>query len=76
MVAVWSMFFRDERGIVSSEHSLVSETERLAVRAATEEDVELLYALWTNHQVMRNVWFPHGLRVTRRKLRESQPLLG
>jgi hypothetical protein len=44
----WSMFLRDEREVMSSGHSLVFETERLAVRAATEEDAELLYALWTN----------------------------
>ncbi len=54
VAAVWSMFLRDEREVMSSEHSLVFETERLAVRAATEEDVELLYALWTNPQVMRS----------------------
>lgn len=68
--AAWSIFLRDERGIMSSAHSLVFETERLVVRSATEEDVELLYALWTNPQVMRNVGFPHGLRVTRCELRE------
>lgn len=76
MAAVWSMFLSDERGIMSSGHSLVFETERLAIRTATKEDVELLYALWTNPQVMRSVGFPHGLRVTRRKLWESQPPLG
>ena len=54
VAAAWSMFLRDEREVMSSGHSLVFETERLAVRAATEEDVELLYALWTNPQVMRS----------------------
>jgi RimJ/RimL family protein N-acetyltransferase len=44
--------------------SLVLETERLRVRTATLEDVDLFYALWTNPDVMRNVGFPQGLRVT------------
>ena len=70
MAGAWSIFLSDERGVISSGHSLVFETERLAVRTATEEDVELLHALWSNPQVMRNVEFPHGLRVTRCELRE------
>jgi RimJ/RimL family protein N-acetyltransferase len=40
------------------------------VRTATEEDVDLFYALWTHPQVMRNVGFPQGLRVTRSDLEE------
>jgi len=56
---------------MSSGHSLVLETERLAVRTATEEDVDLFYALWTNPQVMKNVGFPQGLRVTRCELEEK-----
>ena len=55
---------------MSSGHNLVFETERLVVRTATEEDVDLFYALWTNPQVMKNVGFPHGLRLTRRELEE------
>jgi len=49
-------------------HNLILETERLAVRTATEQDVDLFYALWTNPRVMRNVGFPHGLPVTRCEL--------
>lgn len=47
---------------------MVFETERLVVRTATEDDADLFYALWTNPQVMKNVGFPEGLRVTRREL--------
>ena len=47
---------------------LVFETERLAVRIATEEDIELVYALWTSPDVMRHVGFPEGLRTTRREI--------
>jgi len=39
---------RDERGIMSSGHSLVFETERLVARTATEQDVDLFYALCTS----------------------------
>ena len=50
---------------MSSGPSVVFETERLLVRAASADDVELLYALWTDPRVMEHVGFPHGLRVTR-----------
>lgn len=49
-------------------HRVVFETERLVVRIATAQDVDLIYALWTNPQVMRHVGFPHGLRVTHSEL--------
>jgi RimJ/RimL family protein N-acetyltransferase len=55
---------------MSPGQSPVIETERLIVRPATEEDVDLFYALWTNPQVMKNVGFPHGLRITRSEIRE------
>jgi RimJ/RimL family protein N-acetyltransferase len=48
---------------------VVFETERLVVKVATEDDADLFYALWTNPQVMKNVGFPHGLRVTRGELK-------
>jgi len=60
----------NERKNMSPGHSLVFETERLIVRTATAEDVDLFYALWTNPQVMKNVGFPHGLRITRSELKE------
>lgn len=55
---------------MSSYHNLVFETERLIVRLATAEDVDLYYALWTNPLVMQNVGFPYGLRVERGDLEE------
>lgn len=55
---------------MSSRHKLVFATDRLVVRTATEDDVDLFYALWTNPRVMRNVGFPHGLSVTRRELED------
>ena len=51
-------------------HRAVLETERLAVRLATEGDVDLFYSLWTNPEVMRYVGFPSGLPVTRRQLKQ------
>ena len=55
---------------MSSDHSVIFETERLAVRAATVTDIDLFYALWTNPQVMKNVGFPQGLRIIRSELKE------
>jgi RimJ/RimL family protein N-acetyltransferase len=49
---------------------MVFETERLTVRTATVEDVDLFYALWTDPRVMKNVGFPQGLRITKSELRE------
>jgi len=63
--------FGKREEIMSPGHRLVFETERLSVRTATVEDVDLFYALWTNPQVMKNVGFPHGLRVTRNELEEK-----
>ena len=49
---------------MAPERSVVFETERLIVRIATEDDVELFYALWTNPQVMKYVGFPQGIPLT------------
>ena len=45
-------------------------TSRLHIRKATrnDRDVAFLYELWTNPQVMTNVGFPHGLRVSRSEI--------
>ena len=53
-----------------SDHTVVFETERLVIRVATVADVELFHELWTNPQVMKNVGFPQGLRITRSELKE------
>jgi len=47
----------------------VFETERLAVRLATVEDVKIFYRLWTDPEIMSNVGFPYGLPVTRADIR-------
>jgi len=44
--------------------NIVFETPRLVVRFAAEADAELYLDLWTNPQVMSNVGFPNGLRIT------------
>jgi len=46
--------------------TVVFETERLRIRTTepTEADAAFFFELWTNPDVMRNVGFPHGLRVT------------
>jgi len=54
----------------NQEVRLVFETERLVIRSATREDVELFYALWTNPQVMQNVGFPQGIPITRSELED------
>ncbi len=46
----------------------VFETERLRVRMASENNADVLHALWTNPRVMRNVGFPEGLPVTRESI--------
>lgn len=43
---------------------VVFETERLAVRKSTIEDVEIFYRLWTNPQIMSNIGYPNGMLVT------------
>ena len=55
---------------MSTRHTSIFETERLVVRAATVEDVDLYYALWTDARVMVHVGFPQGLRITRSRLEE------
>jgi RimJ/RimL family protein N-acetyltransferase len=55
---------------MSSGRHVVFRTERLIARTATADDVELLYALWTDPRVMTYVGLPHGMRITRGELRE------
>jgi len=59
---------------MSSQYT-VFDTERVVIRTATEQDVDLLYELWTDPRVMVYVGFPHGLRITRQeiKLRLQRP---
>ncbi len=46
----------------------VFETPRLNIRTARVADADMYYALWTNPQVMTNVGFPQGLRITREEI--------
>ena len=54
-----------------SSHRTVFNTERLVIRAATAQDVDLLHELWTDPRVMAHVGFPHGLRITRCEIEQS-----
>lgn len=47
---------------------VVFETERLVIRTAKGQDVDLLYELWTDPRVMANVGFPQGLWITRQEI--------
>jgi RimJ/RimL family protein N-acetyltransferase len=53
-----------------SQHT-VFDTERLVIRTASIQDVDLIYELWTDPRVMANVGFPHGLRTTREEIEEG-----
>ncbi len=44
---------------------VVFETKRLRIRVAHENDVDLVYSLWTHPDVMKFVGFPNGLRTSR-----------
>ena len=46
-------------------------TERLLVCAATPQDSNLLYELWTDPRVMSYVGFPQGLPITREEIRRQ-----
>lgn len=53
------------------DRSVVFETERLLVRLATADDVNLFFDLWTNPGVMENVGFPRGLQIDREDVRKQ-----
>jgi RimJ/RimL family protein N-acetyltransferase len=55
---------------MSSDRTVVFTTERLIIRIAREDDAGLFHALWTSPQVMVNVGFPQGLRITRDELED------
>jgi ribosomal-protein-alanine N-acetyltransferase len=61
----------------SSNRELVFETQRLYIRPAIPEDIELYIKLWTSPEVMHQVGFPKGLRVNRDELvdRLSSPMV-
>ncbi|MCU0488181.1 MAG: GNAT family N-acetyltransferase [Anaerolineales bacterium] len=55
---------------MKSTRRIVFETERLQIRLAGEEDVDHFYRLWTNPQVMVQVGFPNGLKITPKEIQE------
>jgi RimJ/RimL family protein N-acetyltransferase len=52
------------------DHRIVFETERLRIRVAGIQNVDLFYNLWTDPRVMTNVGFPQGLPITREEIEE------
>ena len=56
---------------MSTNRTVVFETDRLIVRLATVEDVVLIHNLWNDPRVMTNVGFPRGLCITRDRLVEQ-----
>lgn len=48
--------------------SVVFATERLIIRAARLDDVAMYFALWTNPDIMKNMGFPRGLKITREEI--------
>ena len=55
---------------------IIFETERLLIRAATEDDIDLYLTLWTSPKVMTYVGFPQGLRTNRDKIRKQMQAQG
>jgi len=47
---------------------MIFQTKRLLVRKAVTSDAEMYLTLWNNGQVMRNVGFPKGLRITSERI--------
>ena len=49
----------------------VFETNRLTIRKAGPDDADMLFSLWKNPKVMRNVGFPEGLPITLEQVAEG-----
>ena len=61
---------------MSTARTILFKTRRLVVRLASEVDAQLYLELWTNPQVMSNVGFPQGLRITHDEILERLRALG
>ena len=57
--------------IMKNDHDIIFETERLFIRAATEDDIDMYLALWTDPRVMTYVGFPYGLKTDRDRIRKQ-----
>jgi ribosomal-protein-alanine N-acetyltransferase len=53
---------------MSLESTKVFETERLVIRTAMVDDVDMYYELWNEPRVMENVGFPQGLGIARERI--------
>ena len=51
--------------------SEIINTDRLIIRSAVLDDVELLLSLWTNPAVMANVGYPLGLKIGKEEIRRG-----
>lgn len=56
---------------MNKETDIILSTQRLTIRSAKISDAKLLFTLWTDSEVMRNVGFPYGLPVTRQEIEEK-----
>lgn len=59
--------------ITPKANAIILETPRTIIKIASSspEDVDLFYNLWTNAQVMTNVGFPQGLKITKDEMKET-----
>ena len=57
--------------IMSKPQDSVFETERLLVRTAMDEDIDLYHRLWTNPDVMKHVGFPSGIPLHLDEMKEK-----
>lgn len=55
---------------MKSTRQIVFQTERLEIRLAGLQDTDHFYRLWTNPQVMLQVGFPNGLKITLQEIQE------
>ena len=56
---------------MSKPQDSVFETERLLVRTAMDEDIDLYHRLWTNPDVMKHVGFPSGIPLHLDEMKEK-----
>ena len=50
---------------------MIFQTKRLKVRKPENTDIEMYFKLWNSSEVMRNVGFPQGLKISKEKISEQ-----
>ena len=50
---------------------MIFQTERLKVRKPDKTDIEMYFKLWNSPEVMQNVGFPQGLKISKEKISEQ-----